>query len=85
MTFMYDDGYYVILPNNNVYFYNKIKKEYTKSNKKELEQRLSVEKVPPMIITGAINTSMKLKMYYPHITLIQTGDNYSATCSIKEI
>ena len=85
MTFMNDDGYYVILPNDSTYHYNKKKNEYIKCNKEDIKDKTTTKKITPLIISDAINTIMKLSIFYPHITLIQTSDNYSANCFIKEI
>ena len=64
---MCDDRYYVLLPNNEVYCYEKENKYYL-SSKEEIPND-----VPPIIITGAINTCFRLKMFYPYILQLESG------------
>lgn len=72
IVYMYKEGYYVILPNNEIYYYNKVNNTYTKSYDNTLKKRLSIEKVPALVITGAINTFLRLPIFYPYITKLET-------------
>ena len=67
IAYMYDDRYYVLLPNDEVYCYEKSNKYYL-SSKEEIPSD-----VPPIIITGAINTCFRLKMFYPYILKLENG------------
>ena len=64
--YMYKEGYHVLLPNNKVYYFNKNDYTYKLSNKEEINKE-----VPFMIVSGAINTCKKIKMFYPIITNIE--------------
>ena len=76
LVYMYDNCYYVLLPNGSVYYYDKISNKYSKRTKQELMLRLKIDNVPPIVITGAINTFGKLRMFYPYITTVElTKDN----------
>ena len=85
-AYMYEDGYFILLPNNKIYFYNKKENKYTLSNKSELKERLNKKRVPAIVITGAINTFDRIKVFYPYITTLKcvTKDEYKATAIIKE-
>ena len=87
VTYIFDHGYYVLLPNNEIYYYDYFNNKYFLSTKRELDEMLYISKVPPVVITGAINSFMKLPIFYPYITTIDTNDNYvySAKSKIKKI
>jgi len=88
VSYIYEDGYYVVLPNNNIYYYNNEQNKYKLVDSEELSKRLSIKKVPPVIISGAINTFLKLKMFYPYITTIELTkeeDVYQGSSLIKKI
>ena len=74
---MYDDYYYVLLPNGSIYYYDKTNNKYQKCTKNDLSLKVSIDRVPPIVISGAINTFGKLKMFYPYITTIQLNKNYN--------
>ena len=67
IVYMCDDCYYVLLPNNEVY-------RYDKSNKYSISTKEEIPSVPPIIITGAINTCFRLKMFYPYILKLESGE-----------
>ena len=67
IAYMCDDCYYVLLPNNEVY-------KYDKSNKYSISNKEEIPSVPPIIITGAINTCFRLKMFYPYILQLENGE-----------
>lgn len=70
ITYIFEDGYIVLLPDNSVYYYNNSSNKYFVKNKEYLNNRLKEEKVPALIINGAINTFMRLKIFYPYITKV---------------
>lgn len=80
VIYMYENGYHILLPNNKVYFFDRETKTYKIANKKDINN-----KVPALIVTGALNTFMKLKMFYPSITNFElTKDNiYEGNVTIK--
>ena len=85
IVYMDEDGYYLLLPNNKVYYYDRVNNHYHDSNKEILKKRLEKEKIPALVITGAINTFKRLKIFYPYITVIELDNKYDANVSIKEI
>ena len=86
VSYIYKDGYFILLPNNKIYFYDKKNNKYILSDKRKLDERLNKEKVPGLVITGAINTFKKIKLWYPYITILKTKTNskYEAKAIIKE-
>lgn len=68
IVYMCDDRYYVLLPNNKVYCYEKNNNKYYLSSKNEIPNNIT-----PLIITGAINACLKLKIFYPYITILENG------------
>ena len=60
IIYMYKDGYHILLPNNKVYYFDRDNNKYSLDS--------NIKKAPAMIVTGAINTFMKLRMFYPYIT-----------------
>ena len=85
IVYMYVDGYYLLLPNNKVYYYDRVNNHYQNINKEMLIKRLKKEKTPALVITGAINTFMNLKVFYPYMTTVELSNKYDANVSIKEI
>ena len=83
--YIYEDGYILILPNNEIYYYNKQENHYSLKDSNYLEGRLNNEKVPPVIISGAVNTFMNLKLFYPYITNVSLTNEYSLSNKIKVI
>ncbi len=86
VIYMYENGYYVILPNNSIFYYDKNKKEYQKTNITTLEKALEKENVQPLVVTGAINTCMRLNIFYPYITCLEITKNkeFKATAKVKK-
>ena len=88
ITYIFEDGYIVLLPNNSVYYYNYDSNKYFLKNKKYLKDRLNEEKNPSLVISGAVNTFMKLKMFYPYVTkvnLTKEKDKYNSNRLITKI
>ena len=87
VAYIYKDGYYVLLPNDNIYYYNKSINQYSITSKAMLESRLKQQKSTPLIICGAINGFFNLKVFYPYITNIELvkDDVYEASRCIKKI
>lgn len=79
--YMYKDGYHVLLPNNKVYYFNKKDFTYKLSDAKEINN-----KVPALIVTGALNTFKKIKLFYPSITNFElTKDKvFESSITIKD-
>ena len=78
---MYKDGYHVLLPNNKIYYFNKKDFTYKLSDAKEINN-----KVPALIVTGALNTFKKIKLFYPSITNFElTKDKvFESSITIKD-
>ena len=70
ILYILSDGYVVLLPNDSIYFYNYISNEYFKKDVNYLNERLDNNKVPALIISGAINTIGRIKNFYPYVTHI---------------
>ena len=86
MVYIYEDGYFLVLENNKIYFYDNKYNKYTISNDIELSNRLKNNKVPAIIITDAVNTFMKFRMFYPCISKINLGNHStSSKALIKKI
>ena len=88
ITYIFDDGYFVLLPNNKIYYYDSNDNTFSLSNKKTLNKRLKEQNVPAIVITGAINTFMKLPIFYPYITSVETTskiDDFEAKRKIKKL
>ena len=86
MVYIYEDGYYLVLENNKIYFYDNKSNKYSLSNEKELSDKLKLNKVPAIIITDAVNTFMKMRMFYPCISKINLGNHsYSSGALIKKV
>ena len=79
IAYMYDDYYYVYLPNDKVYCYNKNKNEYRLCNKDELDNKNT-----PMVITGAINTCFRMPIFYPYVTTYELTDECSVNVKIEK-
>lgn len=79
--YMYKDGYHVLLPNNKIYYFNKKNFTYKLSDAKEINN-----KVPALIVTGALNTFKKIKLFYPSITNFElTKDKvFESSITIKD-
>ena len=80
--YMYKNGYNVLLPNNKVYYFDRNNCTYKLSDKKEIKQN-----TPALIVSGALNTFKKLKMFYPSITNIELtkDDIYESYVEIEKI
>ena len=80
--YMYKEGYHLLLPNNKVYYFNRNDYTYKISSKKEINN-----KAPAMIVSGALNTFKKMKMFYPSIINFElTKENVlESNVTIKEI
>ena len=76
--YMYKDGYHVLLPNSKIYYLDRNSKTYSLDK--------DIKNAPAMIVTGAINTFMKLRMFYPSITNFElTKDNtYIGSFSVEK-
>lgn len=74
LVYIYEDGYYLFLGNNKLYFYNKVCNRYYEVNEEELITKLKKDKVPAIVISGAVNTFINLKMFYPSITNINLNN-----------
>lgn len=74
LVYIYEDGYYLFLGNNKLFFYNKVCNRYYEVNEEELIIRMKKDKVPAIIISGAVNTFLNLKIFYPSITNINLNN-----------
>ena len=74
LVYIYEDGYYLFLGNNKLFFYNKDHNRYYEVSEEELFTRLKNDKVPAIIISGAVNTFLNLKIFYPSITNINLNN-----------
>lgn len=70
VVYIFKDGYIVLLPDDSVYYYNYDSNRYFIKDKEYLNNRLNEGNVPSLIINGAVNTFMRLKMFYPYITKV---------------
>ena len=88
ITYTFEEGYIVLLPNSDIFYYNNEENNYYKKDIKYLIKRLGNKKVPALVISGAINTFGKLKMFYPYITHIKgikDKNVYNAESKIEKI
>lgn len=79
IIYMYKDGYHVLLPNSQIYYLDRNNKTYILNK--------DIKKAPAMVVTGALNTFMRLKMFYPSITNfeITKDDIYIGNYNIKKV
>lgn len=88
ITYVFEDGYFTLLPNSEIYYYSNRYNAYTMCTKDELNRRLIMDKTPAVAITGAINTFFSLQMYYPYITnieLVKNEPTFKGVSRIKNI
>ncbi|MBR5370545.1 MAG: metallophosphoesterase [Bacilli bacterium] len=71
ISYVYDDGYVVLLPNNSIFYYSNDKNEYHKKDTNYIIEKQKNKKTPALVISGAINTFGRLKIFYPYITHIK--------------
>ena len=88
ISYVFEDGYVLLLPNSSIYYYDNDLNEYFEKDVNYLINRLESKKCPALVISGAINTFGKLKMFYPYITHIKGTKEknvYKAKREIKSI
>lgn len=88
ITYVFKDGYVVLLPDGSIYYYENDSNEYFKKDVSYLIERLDNKKCPALVISGAINTFGRLKMFYPYVThvkAIKESNNYKSKREIRNI
>ena len=75
------------MPNGAIYYYDKAKNLYKPSNANSLDNRLEIDKVPAIVISGSLNTFLKLPIFYPYITTVECtkDEEHSANRLIRKI
>ena len=76
-----ENGYFTMLPNNKIYYFDRNSNSYTKSNKEEYMN----SKTASLVISGAVNTFLKLKCFYPHITILETKKDKNILIANRKI
>lgn len=79
IAYMCDNCYYIYLPNDKVYCYNKQTNEYSICNKEKLDNLKT-----PMVITGAINTCLRIPLFYPYVTTYELSNKYKVNIKIEK-
>ena len=64
VIFIFDDGYYLILPDNKIFYYDIVNDVYIKSNKQSLRKKLEEKNVPAIIVNGSNVDNIKLPILY---------------------
>ena len=88
INYVSKDGYVVLLPDNNIFYYDNKANEYYKKDIEYLIENKKEKNIPALVISGAINTFGKLKMFYPYITHIKGTKEkniYKADRRIKRV